>query len=79
MKLHFEEDVVQMTQMNLAIEWVAKTSIYSISRDGTVSITQDGDEISIPWCYIPDVIKALEEAQRELKRHRDCGLRRNAG
>lgn len=70
MTLHFDEELVQLERMNLAIEWVAKTSIRSSSHDGTVSIMQDGDEVVIPWCYIHDVIKALEEAQRELKRHR---------
>jgi len=79
MSLHFEEEVVQLERTGLAIEWVANTAIESSKRDGTVSIIQDGEEVVIPWCYIRDVIKALEEANSELKRYRDCGLGRNAG
>lgn len=74
MTILYSEEVVQLTQTGLAVEWAAKTEVESAPKFGTVHITQGDDEIVIPWCYIPDIIHVLEEAQDEFKRHRDCGL-----
>lgn len=70
--IHYEEDVVQLTLKGMAVEWAAYTQIETLPMDkqSLVVITQGEDTVLIPWCYLPDVIKALEEARDALERHR---------
>nr|UVX49283.1 MAG: hypothetical protein [Bacteriophage sp.] len=70
--IYYDEDLVQLTGKGMAIEWVARTVIETLpdGKQSLVAITQDGETIYIPWCYLLDIIEALEIAQDELERHR---------
>ncbi|AIM40526.1 hypothetical protein [Escherichia phage J8-65] len=73
----YDDDVIQLTANGWAVEWTARTQVEVV--EDTVVIRQGDDEVTLPWCYIPDMLKALEKAQDELKRYR-CGRpRRNVG
>jgi hypothetical protein len=67
---HYDEDVISLVNDGWAVEWSIRTVIDSVGED--VVITQGDDEVVIPWCYIPDIIKALEEARDALERHDRC-------
>lgn len=72
--IHYDEEVVQLTCKNMAVEWAARTEVESLpkGKQSLVAITQDGETIYIPWCYLPAIIEALEEARDALERHRMC-------
>lgn len=66
----FENEVIQTSPDGWVIEWTADTAVDVNPERGFACITQDDDTVLIPWCYLPDVIKALEEARDELERYR---------
>lgn len=66
--IHYDEEIVSLISNRLAVDWAARTVIESVGEN--VVITQGDDEIIIPWCFLPDIIEALEEARDALKRHR---------
>lgn len=65
----YQEDVVQLKEDGLSIEWEANTQV-ELYKDGTVCISQDGEEVWLPWSYVRDIIFALEEAHDAHERHR---------
>ena len=73
----YDDDVIQLTANGWAVEWTARTQVEVV--EDTVVIRQGDDEVTLPWCYIPDILKALGKAQDELKRYCCCGFRRHAG
>lgn len=72
--IHYDEEVVQLTCKSMAVEWAARTKVESLpdGNQSVVAITQGEDTVYIPWCFLPDVIGALEEARDALERYRRC-------
>ena len=69
--IHYDADIIQLTLKGMAIHWVARTTVEAFPENGEVCIEQAGeDTIVIPWCYLPEVIQALENARDELERYR---------
>ena len=66
--IHYDEEIVSLISNRLAVDWAARTVIESVGEN--VVITQGEDEVVIPWCFLPDIIEALEEARDALKRYR---------
>lgn len=65
----YEDSVVELKSDGLSIDWEARTHV-QLYDDGTVCISQDGDEVWLPWAYVKDIIFALEEAHDAHERHR---------
>lgn len=65
----YEDSVVELKSDGLSIDWEARTRV-QLYDDGTVCISQDGDEVWLPWAYVKDIIFALEEAHDAHERHR---------
>lgn len=74
----YEDSVVELKSDGLSIDWEARTQV-QLYDDGTVCISQDGDEVWLPWAYVKDIIFALEEAHDAHERYCCCGFRRHAG
>lgn len=68
--IHYDEEVVSLISNRLAVDWAARTVIESVGEN--VVITQGEDEVVVPWCYLHDIIKSLEEARDALERHDRC-------
>lgn len=65
----YSDSVVQLKEDGLSIDWEARTQV-DLYPDGTVCISQDGEEVWLPWAYVKDIIFALEEAHDATERHR---------
>ncbi len=63
-------DVVQLDRTGLVIEWVENLAIWRDSETGTVYLEQGDDLVVIPWCYLPEIAKALETAKHEYSESR---------